>query len=160
MKIPMPAVVLLILLAGCPHIASAQVVIPATPKKFKTRSTGGGGSGGTATPAAPARQPTVVREIQYFTLSDARQWKSTDGRSLLGKLIAFEQSEQTFVDGQPSGPAAQPPARPTLVRDGKARLLVGKTPYEVPLDRLSDEDRDFILALEKAVAASSEAQGK
>ncbi|HRK13150.1 MAG TPA: hypothetical protein PK490_02615, partial [Prosthecobacter sp.] len=105
----LPAVVLAFWTV-CLAPLAAQVVIPATPKKFKTRSTGGGGSGGTATPASPSRQPTVVREIQYFTVSDARQWKSTDGRSLLGKLIAFEQSEQTYVDGQPSGPAA-PEAR-------------------------------------------------
>ncbi len=147
--------------------AHAQVV-PGTPKKFTTRSTGvssgstattitGGGSASIGVPAQ--RPPTIVRTTTYISLSDARQWTRTDGRSVVGKLIAFEDIvvEEVKPNGAPAAPAAatkpQMPANPTVVKDGKARLYIaGKPPYEVPLEQLSEQDRAFVEGI-KAVAA-------
>lgn len=141
----------------------AQVVIPATPKKFTKRVTGSGTGniGPGLTPATP-QPPPVVRMTTYFALSDSRQWTSTDGKPLLAKLIAFEDivEEGRAGQAQPTSSAHAMPANPTVVRDGKARLLAGKTPYEVALDRLSQPDRDFIEGIRLAAAKKAATPGK
>ena len=43
------------------------------------------------------------------------------------------------------------PEKFTLVRDGRIRLLVNNKPYEVVLDRLSEDDRAFAKQLEESV---------
>jgi hypothetical protein len=135
---------------------SAQVV-PATPKKFTKRDLGGGSASiGPSTITPPPTQPPIVRMTTYFALSDSRQWTSADGKPLLAKLVAFEDIV-VETQGNPTQVAtsAQPPAmptNPTVVRDGKVRLLSGKAPYEVPLDRLSQPDRDFVENIRTAVA--------
>ncbi|MEZ0275102.1 MAG: hypothetical protein ACAH88_09370 [Roseimicrobium sp.] len=139
---------------------SAQVV-PATPKKFTKRDLGGGSAsiGPSIAPAAP--QPSIVRTTTYFALSDSRQWTSSDGKPLLAKLVAFEDIviETQGNQSQAATPAPPPamPTNPTVVRDGKVRLLSGKAPYEVPLDRLSQPDRDFIEGIRTAVAQKAAA---
>ncbi len=149
-------------------VTLAQVAIPATPKKFTTRSTGGQG-GGTAVvssdgrsinlgPAASTPSPKI-RYTTHVALSDARQWKSTDGKSLVGKLIAFEDiTFETDKGAQP--PPVSPPANPTVVKDGKVRLLVDKKDYELPLDRLSEADRTFVEAIQDALSRKTGAPGK
>lgn len=133
----------------------AQVVNPATGKKFETRViNGNNGSGGVSINTATTRPapPTKTKLTSYFIFGEPRQWKSNDGRSLLGSIIAFEESVIEFDAANPAAareavekaPPAELPARPTLIRDGKARLLVNKKPVEVPLERLSDEDRKFV----------------
>jgi hypothetical protein len=140
--------------------ASAQVAIPATPKKFGKRSVSGnsGASGASITtnggsinlgPTVPAS--TKVRYTTHVTLSDSRQWKSTDGKSLLGRLIAFEDLTADIEKGAPPPPFT-PPANPTVVKDGKARLLVDMKTYELPLDRLSEADRDFVEKIREGLA--------
>lgn len=134
----------------------AQIVIPATPKKFTKRVEGGGSAslGPGLAPSTP-KPPPVTRTTTYFTLSDSRQWTSTDGKPLLAKLVAFEDIViETLGNQAPATPPAMP-ANPTVVRDGKARLLSGNKPYEVPLDRLSQPDRDFIEGIRAAVAAKN-----
>jgi len=145
---------------------SAQVV-PATPQQFSTRSTGGvsTGSGGTDIGVKPGGQTPrpVVREISYISLSEARQWTSNDGRPLIGKIIAHEQQERVLQEGETTQAAVEPefPKRPTVIRDGKVRLLIQQKPFDIPLERLSQEDQDFIMALDQAIAkqaASGEAR--
>lgn len=136
--------------------AVAQVVIPATPKKFTKRVEGSGGAsiGPGLAPTAP-KPPPVTRTTTYFTLSDSRQWTSTDGKPLLAKLVAFE---DIVIETQGNQAPATPPAmptNPTVVRNGKARLLSGNKPYEIPLERLSQPDRDFIEGIRSAVAAKT-----
>ena len=131
--------------------ALAQIATPPTPTKFGTRSmTGGSGTASaTVNPTAPAE--TKVRLVSHFTLDGPRQWKSTDGRSLLGSIIAFEDSvvEMTAANRTAAMAAAQkvpPPEAPkkfTIIRDGKVRLLVNQKPVEVPLSLLSDDDRAY-----------------
>lgn len=144
---------LLVLLAATVSL-SAQVVLPTTGKKFETRTiNGSSGSGGvsinnTTKPAAP----TKTKLTSYFMLGEPRQWKSTDGRSLLGTIITFEESVIEFDAANPAAareavekaPPAKLPEKPTLIRDGKVRLLVNKKPVEVPLDLLSDADRTYV----------------
>lgn len=144
------------LLAG--PFVSAQVV-PATPKKFTTRSLSESASAGiTTTPKPPE---ITTRMVTFFALSQPRQWKSTDGKSLLGKLIAFEDMvvEAKAANAAASkaaaaaAPAPEPPAKPTVIKDGKVRLLVNSKPFEVPLDRLSEDDRKFAESIKAAVDA-------
>lgn len=139
------------------HLLNAQVV-PTTPTKFGKRGVGaltdGGGSATMGLSPQGVKPQPVVREIQYITLSDARQWTSTDGKALVGKLLAFEQTEQVLPAGQPATTAAAPvlPARPTLIRNGQVRLLVQQKAFELPLNRLSQTDQDFIQTLDAAIA--------
>ncbi len=154
---PSSVVLAALILFGGGVALQAQVVIPATPKKFTKRTMPGGTGGFTITPgvapSAPAPPPTV-RTVTYVTLSGARQWTSTDGKPLLAKLIAFEQvvTESKAQDPAPAAPTL--PAKPTVVRDGRVRLLAGTTPYELPLERLSPADREFIETVRRAVAAT------
>jgi len=133
---------------------SAQVISPTTGKKFDTRTiNGSGGNGGVSinTSSKPA-PPTKTKLTSYFIFGEPRQWQSNDGKSLLGSIIAFEESVIEFDAANPAAaraavekaPPAELPAKPTLIRDGKARLLVNKKPVEVPLERLSDDDRKFV----------------
>ncbi len=145
---------LLILLAVTAPL-SAQVVLPATGKKFDTRTINGssGGTSGvsvnTTTQPAP---PTKTKLTSYFRLDDPRQWKSTDGKSLLGAIIIFEDAVIEFEAATPAAareaagkaPPPKMPDKPTLIREGKIRLLVKQKPVEVPLERLSDEDRKYV----------------
>jgi hypothetical protein len=138
-------------------------VVPTTPTQFTKRNVGNmTDSGGSAniglSPNATQPKPTV-REISYIALSDARQWTSTDGKALIGKLIAFEQSEQILPSAQSTSNTTTPalPARPTLIRQGNIRLLVQQKAFELPLDRLSQPDRDFIQTLDAAIAKKAAA---
>lgn len=152
----MKAPLLLLLAAAAP--LGAQVVSPTTGKKFETRSiNGSGGNTGVSINSTPQPSTTKAKLVSYFSLSDARQWKSIDGRSLLGSIIAFEDSVIEIDATNPAAareaaqkaPAAAPPAKFTLIRDGKVRLLVNNKPFEVPLEKLSDEDRKFVEELQQ-----------
>jgi hypothetical protein len=133
---------------------SAQVVLPATGKKFETRTINGSGgtSGVSVNTTTKPTPPTKTRLTSYFRLGDPRQWKSTDGKSLLGAIITFEDSVIEFDAANPAAareaaqkaPAPKMPAKPTLIREGKIRLLVNQNPVEVPLERLSDEDHKYV----------------
>lgn len=146
--------------------ASAQVV-PTTPTKFGQRSSGistsGNGSASVGLAPGATNPKPVVKQISYISLSEARQWTSNDGKALVGKLIAYEQTEEVLAEGQTaSTEAPKLPVRPTVIRDGKARLLIQQKPFEVPLDRLSEADQEFIRALDTAIAkqAAGTAEGK
>ncbi|HBJ85552.1 MAG TPA: hypothetical protein DDZ88_17070, partial [Verrucomicrobiales bacterium] len=49
------------------------------------------------------------------------------------------------------------PARPTVIRQGQIRLLVQQKAFELPLDRLSQADRDFIQERDAAIAKQAAA---
>lgn len=142
----------LLLLAALP--VSAQVVNPATGKKFDTRTiNGSGGNNGVSinTTAKPA-PPTKTKLTSYFIVGEPRQWKSTDGKSLLGTIIIFEDAVIEFEaanaaaarEAVEKAPAPKMPEKPTLVRDARIRLLVNQKPVEIPFERLSEEDRQYV----------------
>jgi len=141
-------------------VLTAQIATPTTPTNFVKRGVGGGVSTGDATVvSAPQTTETTARVTSHYSFGEARQWKSADGRSLVGKMIAFEDAVIEMKGATAaaakaaalSAPAPKPPAKFTLIRDGKIRLLVNNKPFEVPLDRLSDEDRAFAKKVEDSV---------
>ena len=138
------------LLLAIPASAFAQAV-PTTPTKFNTKPVGAA----TATTGAtinPASTAPTVKHITYLTLSPLQQWTSTDGKSRMGKLIAWE---ETITTGPVPVAATAPPitTRPTVIKDGKARLLIDNKAYEVPLDRLDPAAQKFIQQLQANLAA-------
>ncbi|OYW75492.1 MAG: hypothetical protein B7Z37_13105 [Verrucomicrobia bacterium 12-59-8] len=143
----------LILLAMAAPL-SAQVVLPTTGKRFDTRTINGSGgnTGVSVNNATKPAPPTKTKLTSYFLLGDPRQWKNTDGRSLLGAIITFEESVIEFDAANPAAareavakaPPAKLPAKPTLIREGKIRLLVNQKPVEVSLERLSEADREYV----------------
>lgn len=141
-----------LLLAALP--VGAQVVNPATGRKFETRTiNGNGGNNGVSinTTAKPA-PPTRTTLTSYFIVGEARQWKSTDGKSLLGTIIIFEDAVIEFEAANPAAareavgkaPTPKLPEKPTLIRNARIRLLVNQKPVEIPLERLSAEDRQYV----------------
>lgn len=141
-----------LLVSAC--IAVGQVV-PTTPTKFGKREIGGG-SGSAAVNAAPPKHETIVRTTTYLSLSENRQWTSTEGKPLVAKLIAFEDITIETVKGQTADTQQLPKltGKPTVVKDGKVRLMANQRPYEVALEKLSQGDRDFVEKVKTAVASS------
>jgi len=133
-------------------VLMAQVV-PATPTQFGTRAVGGS-AGTAAVNAVPPKQETIVRTTTYLLLSQMRQWTSTEGKPLLAKLIAFEDITIETVKGQAPATTQSLPklnGKPTVVKDGKVRLMANQRPYEVALDKLSQPDREFVEKVKTAL---------
>jgi len=124
--------------------SSAQVPIPAAKRPI----IGGGSSNIGVVPKAPEKP--LVKTTTYITFGEARQWTSSEGKPLLAKLIAFEEIVTDSTSASPQTPVL-PTTSPTLVKDGKVRLLVNKKPFEIVLDKLSQPDRDFIENLSSAI---------
>jgi hypothetical protein len=142
----LPVLVIFALAASIP--VSAQV-LPATPKKFDTR--GIGDAQGTNSVGVTKAPPQIsVKTTTHIVLGDPRQWKMSDGKFFVGKLIAFE---DIVTAGNAGTAAPVVPTRPTVVRDGKARVLVNSKPFEIALDRLGPEERKFIEDTRAAIAA-------
>jgi hypothetical protein len=64
---------------------------------------------------------------------ESRTWKDASGRSITGKLVAYEGGGT---------------ASPVLVRDGRIRLQMGTKTYDLPLARLSPSDREYVEKLQ------------
>lgn len=138
-------------------LAATAQVVPATPKNFERRGIGGIGTGSSSTgikPGSEANSKPIVRQISYLSLSEVRQWTNIKNQTLFGKLIAFEQIEvEVSGDGSPApASAAAFPARPTVIKDGKIRLVVEQKTHELPLETLSEADRTFVSQLDQSIA--------
>jgi len=174
-RIPLPAVALLLWLALSAE-AQAQVAPSAPPREFDRRESGGsnapGGievgpgdiSGGTGARAPQDR--TIVRTTTVISLTEDRQWTNAEGRVIVARVIAWQDSTEEHVrPGRPGDPPAQNPAAeeveipddfvPEVVRDNKVRLLRGQQAYELALDQLSEDDREFVKQLDEAVQATA-----
>lgn len=145
MNASLPAALVFGLLASLPLAAQ---VVPATPTKFDTRRLGDAASGGASVNVTPPRTQTIVRTITHIVLGEPRQWKMADGKFFIGKLIAFEDLVSV---GNATAPAV--PKNPTVVRDGKARVLVNAKPFEIALDHLDADERKFIEDTRSTLAA-------
>ena len=138
-------------LLGWAMVASgaAQMVLPGGEKNPGNRSVGGGINGGVdggvngkATIKREGGQPKN-RYTTHIVLSEPRTWQHADGRTLEGKLLAFED----VVAEVPAGgtpPVPVPPANPTVIRNGKVRLQVGAKIFELALTSLAKADQDFV----------------
>lgn len=140
----------------------AQLDIPGnpmvTPKKFTTRPIGGGANPGAVVEPGKATVPKV-RYTTHIVLHPYRMWSNTEGKPLEAGLIAFEDLVAEAPKGTAEPVMPEPPANPTLIRDGKIRLLVKQKPVEIALDRLSLADREFVDQM-KAALAKKAAAGK
>lgn len=132
-------------------------VIPTTPTKFTTRELGNRGNSNSSVGFTPAKPQTTTRTITHIVLGTPRQWKMTDGKFFVGKLIAFEDLvvETKVENGVAPAPAAPPvaPEKPTVVREGKARFYVDAKSYEVLLTLLGEDERKTIEQIRAAIAA-------
>ena len=147
---------LLLLLCALPLTAQ---VVPTTPTKFSKKLIGGGSGSADVSVTAPPQTERMVRLTSHVALSESRQWTSTDGRPLLGKLIAFED----LVTEVPQARLAQAQmpkltGKPTVVSAGTARLLVNQTAYVIPLAKLSEADRAFVEKIRLAVEQGTPAK--
>lgn len=85
----------------------------------------------------------ITRYISQLSLTEIRQWTSTEGKVIEAKLIAFEDLVVESREGvEPQPP--EPPKHPTVVRDGMVRLAVNRKPMVLPLSRLINSDQKFI----------------
>ena len=145
MNARLAAVVILTFAGG---LALHAQVVPTTPTKFDTRRIGEGMKGGGTVGFVPVKPQTVVKTITHIVLGDPRQWMMSDGKFFVGKLIAFEDLVSV---GNAATPAV--PKNPTVVREGKARVLVNSKPFEIALDRLGADERKFIEDTRAALSA-------
>jgi hypothetical protein len=138
-------------MVGC---AAAQMVLPGGTKNPGNRSIGGsvnGGVDGGATINRKESQP-AKRYTTHIVLSESRIWRNADGRTLEGKLLAFEDVVVEVPAGGAEPPAPVPPADPTVVRNGKVRMQVGKKIFEVALTSLAKVDQDYVEGIRAGLA--------
>ena len=134
---------------------TAQIVPPGGAKLPTTRPIGGGvnhGVDGGASITGGTPTPAKQRYTTRIVLSESRIWQNLDGRTLEGKLLAFEDVVTEVAGGGVEPPAPVPPANPTVIRAGKVRLLVGKKPFDLVLTNLVKADQEFIESIRTALA--------
>ena len=143
------------------QFASAQTTtVPGNktePRKLPDNITKGGvsntgASTGASIVSRPSQSKPIVQQIIYIVISEARQWTSTDGKTLMGKLIAWE---ETVTTGPAPQSATAPPVttRPTVLKNNQVRLLIDHKAYPVPLERLDPDARKFIGELQAHLVA-------
>ena len=124
-------------------LACLHAQAPKTPTAFEPRNIDG--SQDIQPNIAPSRtkDEIVTRAVTHVVLGDQRQWASADGRTIDGKLIAFEdlllESKKGVAPAMPD-----PPKHPTVVRDGKIRLSVNQKPVVIALSKLSVADQEYV----------------
>lgn len=138
-------------------LALAQVT-PAHPDRFTNRPTGGVSTGGVEVLPKDGVAPKTARYITHIVLSTNRFWTSPDGKLVEGKLIAFEDMITEAPHGAAPPPNPAPPESPTVVRDGKIRLLIKNKPVLVMLSRFSAGDQEFVEQVRKAYTKKPPAQ--
>ena len=139
----------------CVSPLAAQTDFPSNPlvgpKKYTTRQTGGGVNPGAAIDSNTNENPNV-RYVTHIVLYQNRFWTNTEGKLVEAKLIAFEDQVAEAPRGGAEPKFSSPPARPTVIRDGKIRLLVNQKPVELALEKLSQQDREFVGQIQAAIA--------
>jgi len=139
----------------CISSLSAQTDFPSNPtvgpKKYTTRKTGGGVDPGAAIESQTTENPNV-RYVTHIVLYQNRWWTNTEGKLVEAKLIAFEDQVADAPKGAAEPKFSAPPSQPTVVRDGKVRLLVSQKPVELALEKLSPQDREFVEQIRAAIA--------
>jgi hypothetical protein len=135
-----PSVLLLLL--------STFAIAAAQDSKIPRRGISGGGSFGppkiNIVPQEPVKGKTIVTSKSYMAISPERQWKSTDGKSILASLLTFN------ADGKSAEEMKS--LKLEVIKDGKVRLLKGAKPFVLPLDRLSEADQKFVKGIAESAA--------
>ena len=121
------------------------------PKRYTTRQTGGGVNPGAAIDSNTTENPNV-RYVTHIVLFQNRWWTNTEGKLVEAKLIAFEDMVAEAPKGGAEPKFPGPPSHPTVIKDGKIRLLVNQKPVECPLEKLSQQDREFVDQIKAALA--------
>ena len=134
------------------QIPANPLVKPPVRNPANDLSKGGFNGGDVGATIRPSQVKPSVQQTTYITLGESRQWTSVEGKTIEGKLIAFEQTIQKTADESAPPPDA---AQITVVREGKARLLVKSKPVELALERLSEPDRAFIEKIREGIAAQT-----
>lgn len=138
-------------------VSSAQTVTPATPGKFKVRQIGDGSTtSGVNVIPKDAEKPASARYTTHIVLSESRIWSASDGKTLTGKLIAFEDIVVETTQGAAEPVIPKPPAKPTVIRDQKVRFIIDKKTVEVPLARLGQADQELIRQIQSDIAKKAE----
>ena len=136
-------------------VSLAQIELPGNPGKFKSRSIGGNNSGGATINPKEKETTTKTRYVTYIVLSESRSWTSIDGKVVMGKLIAFEEMTVEGKQGVDPSSTPEPPKNPTVIREGKIRLLINQKPVEIQHDRLSPADQEFVAKVKAALSTKS-----
>jgi hypothetical protein len=134
--------------------ATAQMVLPGGTKNPGNRSIGGSINGGVnpGTTVNRNQEQPKKRYTTHIVLAESRIWRNIDGRTLEGKLLAFEDVVVEVPAGGAEPPAPVPPANPTVVRNGKIRLQVGQKIFELALTSLVKVDQDFVEGIRAGIA--------
>jgi hypothetical protein len=138
-------------------LAFAQVT-PAHPDRFTNRPTGGVATGGVEVLPKDGGAPKTVRYVTHIVLSTNRFWTNPDGKIVEAKLIAFEDMITEAPKGAEPPPNPAPPESPTVVRDGKIRLLIKNKPVVSALSRFSAADQEFVEQVRKAYVRKPSAE--
>jgi hypothetical protein len=109
---------------------------------------GGGsfGTGGTVVTPSKPTAPAKVRTVTYLSLTKNRQWLSSDGKSIMAMLVAFDAGDEKAS------------VAPTVVKDDKIRLLKDKKVFLLPLGKLDPAHRAEVRDIEKQLAAAYKAK--
>lgn len=154
-----PLLVCWTLTCGCygQVVAPARpVVAPATPRNFTTRPLGANISSDPVVIRREEAKPGKKRYSTHIALTDTRIWNSRDDKSLQGKLIAFEDLVVETARDAPEPTMPPAPAKPTVIRDGKARLFINQKCYEIELIRLIQADQDLIRKIQVSIEKTEE----
>ena len=86
---------------------------------------------------------TVRVVVTERLLCRDRQWTAVDGRTLTGALLAHRNSEA--VDQSHTAHQI------TVIKDDRIRLKIGSGTYNLPLEKFSKKDREFVQKIAKAL---------
>ncbi|MDF1815112.1 MAG: hypothetical protein P1V20_23110 [Verrucomicrobiales bacterium] len=128
-----------------PPCLGQDAVTEARKRLTERRNTGNTGAFVTPT---QSRNQTVVSYVTY--LSEEREWIDAKGRKMTGRLVAFSAPEPGKT-----GPVV-------VLHEGKVRLRRSgaKVNSDLPLDLLSEADRDFVKSIDAAIKRQVETAAK
>lgn len=134
-----------ILMLMCLHFIFSHTESIAQIKANNKTISGSGQFGGasiTTPKATPLKKQT--KKITYLAVTDDRAWINKEGKTIKGRLIAFDPgNKEKFIP-------------PTIIKDNNVRMLIGTKAYVFPLDKLREENRKEILNLKNGFKAHYE----
>lgn len=105
--------------------------------KTNTRTINGAGQFGGVSIVAPQPSPHKKKttKITYLAVTDNKEWVNTEGKTIKGRLIAFDPGDKKkFIP-------------PTIIKENNVRILIGSKAYVFPLEKLKEDNRNEILNL-------------